>query len=51
MLSLSKNYTKALFFCIIKEKGAVVMEEWKRDTRKEVVITDLDALVPQDHLL
>ena len=27
------------------------MEEWKRDTRKEVVITDLDALVPQDHLL
>lgn len=27
------------------------MEEWKRDTRKEVVITDLDALVPEDHLL
>ena len=27
------------------------MEEWKKDTRKEVVITDLEALVPQDHLL
>ena len=27
------------------------MEEWKKDTRKEVVITDLEALVPQEHLL
>ena len=27
------------------------MEEWKKDTRKEVVIPDLEALVPQEHLL
>lgn len=27
------------------------MEQWKKDGRKDVVITDLDALVPKDHLL
>ena len=27
------------------------MEEWKKDSRREPVITDLDALVPKDHLL
>ena len=27
------------------------MEEWKKDARKEPVITDLDTLVPGDHLL
>ena len=27
------------------------MENWKKDGRKEVVITDLEALVPRDHLL
>ena len=27
------------------------MEEWKKDSRGEAVITDLEALVPQDHLL
>ena len=27
------------------------MKNWKKDTRKEVVITDLDALVPAGHLL
>ena len=27
------------------------MENWKKDKRREVVITDLDALVPADHLL
>lgn len=27
------------------------MEEWKKDARRDVVITDLDALVPKDHLL
>lgn len=27
------------------------MEQWKRDGRKEVVMTDLDAIVPKDHLL
>lgn len=27
------------------------MEEWRKDGRKEVVMTDLDALVPKDHLL
>lgn len=27
------------------------MEKWKKDARKEVVITDIEVLVPQDHLL
>jgi transposase len=27
------------------------METWKRDARREPVITDIDELVPQDHLL
>lgn len=27
------------------------MEQWRKDARREAVITDLDALVPQDHLL
>ena len=27
------------------------MEEWKKNARKEPVITDLDTLVPADHLL
>ena len=27
------------------------MEQWKKDGRKDVVITDLDTLVPKDHLL
>ena len=33
------------------EKAVTRMERWKKDARKEVVITDLEALVPQDHLL
>lgn len=27
------------------------MEQWKKDGRKEVVMVDLEALVPKDHLL
>ena len=27
------------------------MENWNKDARKEAVITDIDALVPEDHLL
>lgn len=27
------------------------MEEWKKDARRDVVITDIDTLVPEDHLL
>lgn len=27
------------------------MEEWRRDGRKEVVMVDMEALVPKDHLL
>ena len=31
--------------------GGVAMESWRKDARREPVITDLDALVPKDHLL
>ena len=27
------------------------MDTWKRDNRREVVMTDIDALMPKDHLL
>ena len=27
------------------------MENWRKDNRREPVITDVDALVPKDHLL
>ena len=27
------------------------MEQWKRNGRKEVVMVDLEALVPKEHLL
>ena len=27
------------------------MEEWSKDARRDVVVTDIDALVPKDHLL
>ena len=27
------------------------MDEWSKDARRDVVITDIDALVPEDHLL
>ena len=27
------------------------MDEWKKDGRRDVVFVDIDALVPQDHLL
>ena len=27
------------------------MEQWRKDARREVVFTDIDALVPKDHLL
>ena len=27
------------------------MENWKKDSRKDIVMVDVDGLVPQDHLL
>ena len=27
------------------------MEHWRKDSRSEAIIVDLEALVPQDHLL
>ena len=27
------------------------MENWKKNSRKDIVMVDVDALVPQDHLL
>jgi len=36
--------------CIIKGNGGVFVEGWRKDSRKEPVIIDLDALVPSDHM-
>lgn len=27
------------------------MEQWRKDARKKAVITDIEALVPKDHIL
>ena len=35
----------------MKETGVFFMEQWKKDGRKEVVMVDLEGLVPKDHLL
>lgn len=34
-----------------QKRGRSYMEQWKKDARREPVITDLEALVPKDHLL
>ena len=47
---LSKRFPIAREYGII-EAGGEEMESWRKDSRREPVITDLDALVPKDHLL
>ena len=49
--SCFENYKKASVFGIIEETEVFCMEEWRRDGRKEVVMVDLEALVPKEHLL
>ncbi len=36
---------------MVSDTGVCYMEQWRKDLRKEAVVTDLEALVPQDHLL
>ena len=50
-LSLSKNYKNALVSGIIEETGVLYMEQWRKDGRAEVVMVDMEALVPKEHLL
>ena len=38
-------------FSGIIEKRGLNMENWKKDSRKDIVMVDVDALVPPDHLL
>ena len=47
---MSKNYQNTLISGIIRIWG-VFMEQWRKDARREAVITDLEALVPKEHLL
>ena len=48
-------YLKKLFKCprflYNRGNGGVFMEQWRKDARKEVIMVDLEALVPEDHLL
>jgi len=48
---LSKNYSRAPVSCIIKGNGGVSVEGWRKDSRQEPVIIDLDTLVASDHIL
>ena len=36
---------------MVSDVGVCFMEQWRKDSRKEAVVTDLEALVPKDHLL
>ncbi len=36
-----------MFMCV----RVTGMDEWRKDARRDVVITDIDTLVPEDHLL
>ena len=38
-------------FCVIEETGVFYMERWRKDARNEIIIVDLEALVPKEHLL
>ena len=46
-----KKLPKSPRFLYNKGNGGVFMEEWRKDARKEFVMTDMEALVPKDHLL
>lgn len=39
------------FSAIIEEKGELRMENWRKNSRKDIVMVEVDALVPKDHLL
>ena len=47
---LSKNLASGEVFWY-NERGGSSVEGWKKDNRKEVVITDVESIVPKDHLL
>ena len=40
-----------LRFWYNNRNGGVFMEQWRKDARSEAIIVDLEALVPQNHLL
>ena len=50
-LSLSKNFQYAPVSGIIEETGVFYMEQWRKDARNEIIMVDIEALVPKDHLL
>ena len=46
-----KKLPKNPRFWYNRGNGGVLMEQWRKDARSEAIIVDLEALVPQDHLL
>ena len=52
LLRLSKNFQNApASGKMVSDAGVCFMEQWRKDSRKEAVVIDLEALVPKDHLL
>lgn len=49
--AVCKKLFKRPGFLYNEGNGNVTMEGWRKDTRRDPVITDLDTLVPKDHLL
>ena len=41
----------ARFFCYHREKRGVRLGNWRKNSRRDIVMVDVDALVPKDHLL
>lgn len=50
-LQLVKKLPMHLRFWYNKRNGGAFIEQWKKDGRKEIVMVDMEALVPKDHLL
>ena len=48
---LVKKLPKRPRFWYNKGNGDVIMDQWRKDARKEPIIIDIDSFVPADHLL
>ena len=46
-----KKLPKRLRFWYNRGDGGVFMQDWRKDARREPIIVDLEALVPENHLL
>ena len=51
LLTCQRTSPLARFFCYNREKRGVRLGNWRKNSRRDIVMVDVDALVPKDHLL